>query len=264
MASDRRTLDSPLGTLLVAFCVSLVCAALVSTTAVLLRPRQEANRERERRQHIEALVARLPGIGDLLSSEAPPEIETWVIELATGNVVLGIDPDTYDQRLAALDPQLSIELTREQDLASIQRRAKYAAVHLLRHEGVLQMIILPVHGSGYDSRLYGFLALRGDGNTIVALSFFEHEETPGLGAEIDTDAWRRQWTGRRVRDEQGRLRIGVAKGRVPPGSPEAPFQVDGITGATVTSEGVGNLLRFWLGDHGYGPFLSSIQRGGGP
>ena len=256
--------DRPGRTLLVAACVALACAAVVSTTSVLLRPLQEANRRAERERHVQALIARLPGIEALLASEVPPEVETRVIELATGSAVRTIDPASYDARAAAVDPQWSIELTREQDIAQIQRRAKYMPVHLLRHDGMLKLIILPVHGSGYDSKLYGFLALEGDANTVVALSFFEHEETPGLGAEIDSEAWRAQWRGKKVRDGEGRLRIGVAPGRVAPTSPDAPFQVDGISGATLTSEGVGSLLRFWLGEDGYGPFLASVREGSAP
>lgn len=264
MSSQGRPADGPLRTLAVAACVSLVCAGMVSTTAVLLRPLQEANRDRERQRHITALVSRLPGIETLLRGEEAPEIESQVIELGTGAVVRSIDPASYDARTAALDPQLSIELTAEQDIALIQRRARYATVHLLRHAGALQMVILPVHGSGYDSQLYGFLALEGDGNTVVALSFFEHEETPGLGAEIDNEAWRAAWLGKKVHDAEGRLRIGVAVGRVPADSPDAAFHVDGISGATETGAGVSNLLRFWLGEHGYGPFLASMRRGDGP
>lgn len=264
MDRDRPSSDSPLRTLLVALSVALVCATLVSTTAVLLRPRQEANRERDRRQHLEALVLRLPGIERLLSTAAPPEIETQIIDLASGHAVRDLDPASFDQRKAALDPQQSIQLTPEQDLANIQRRARYAAVYLLKHSGALQLIILPINGSGYDSRLYGFLALEADANTVVALSFFEHEETPGLGAEIDSEAWRAKWSGRKLRDAEGRLRIGVAPGSVAAGSPEAAFQVDGIAGATVTSEAVGNLVRFWVGEHGFGPFLKLVQEGGGP
>ncbi|MHC5010950.1 MAG: Na(+)-translocating NADH-quinone reductase subunit C [Planctomycetota bacterium] len=264
MARQHAGVDSPLRTLLVAGAVSLVCAALVSASSVLLRPLQEANREADRQRHIRALAARLPGVEALLVGEAPPEIETHVIELATGNPARGIDPAICNPRTAVLDPQWSVELTPAQDVASIQRRAKYALVHLLHHEGALRLIILPVHGSGYDSTLYGFLALEGDANTVVALSFFEHEETPGLGAEIDSEDWRAQWRGKQVRDAQGRLRIGVASGRVAPDSPDAPYQVDGIAGATATSEGVSNLLRFWLGEDGYGPFLSAIRAGGGP
>ncbi len=251
--------ERPAKTLTVALAVALVCAALVSSTAVLLRPLQLANQERDRQQHILAIVARMPGIEALFGEVAEPEVEAQVVELSTGSPVRAIDPALYDQRKAAKDPQQSIALAPEDDIAGIQRRAKYATVYLVRSGEEIKLIILPVHGSGYASTLYGYLALEGDANTVVAISFFEHAETPGLGAQIEDPDWRERWQGKKLRDEAGRLRIGVAKGAVEPGSPEAAYLVDGISGATRTSQGVADLLRFWLGDQGFGPYLDRIR-----
>jgi Na+-transporting NADH:ubiquinone oxidoreductase subunit C len=251
--------DSPAKTLIVALTVSLVCALLVSTAAVLLRPAQAANREREREQQILDIVARLPGVEDLLGSIDAPQIEVHVIDFATGNYVPSIDPREYDQGKAAQDPQQSIELHPEQDIASIERRASYGTVYLVKKEDRTELFILPVHGSGYASTLYGYLALGHDANTVVALSFFEHSETPGMGARIDDPEWRIQWQGKKVRDAAGNLQIGVASGRVDPADVDAEFQVDAITGATRTTRGITNLLRFWMGEHGFGPYLRKIR-----
>ena len=251
--------DYPVKTLVVALGVALVCAVVVSTVAVVLKPLQDANRERDRQQHIMAIIERLPGIEALLETTGGPQVEAHVVELATGAYLRSIDPADYDQRQAAKDPQQSIELPAEHDIARIVTRAKYAAVYLVREAGRIKLIILPVHGLGYASTLYGFIALEGDGNTVVALSFFEHGETPGMGARVDDPDWRSKWAGKRLRDEEGRLRIEVAKGRVDPDSPAALYRVDGISGATRTTQGVANLLRFWLGDYGFGPFLQKVQ-----
>jgi Na+-transporting NADH:ubiquinone oxidoreductase subunit C len=124
----------------------------------------------------------------------------------------------------------------------------------------VRLIVLPVHGSGYVSTLYGHLALDSDGRTIRGLDFYEHAETPGLGSEIETPAWRALWPGKLTRDASGALRVGVAKGKVDPDGPDAAYQVDGITGATRTGIGVTNLLRFWLGPDGYGPYLERLSR----
>lgn len=253
--------ESPVKTLLVALAVSLVCAALVSTTAVLLRPLQEANKERERQRHVMEIVERLPGIEALFEKAQARNVEAHVVELATGSYVRTIDPAEFDQRKAAQDPQLSIEIPPEHDIAKIGRRAKYATVYLVVSDGQIRLIILPVHGSGYASTLYGFLALQGDANTVVALSFFEHGETPGMGARIGEPDWLTQWAGKKARDEAGEIRIGVAKGRVEPNA--APYMVDGISGATRTGEGVTRLLRFWLGEYGFGPYLERIRSQGG-
>lgn len=254
--------DNPVKTLGVAFGVALVCAVLVSSTAVLLKPLQQANQERERQRHILEIVERLPGVEKLFETTEGRRIEAQVIELSTGNVARGIDPATYDQRRAAMDPQLSVTIPPQDDIANLQRRAKYATVYLVKRDAELKLVILPVHGSGYASTLYGFLALDGAGESVVALSFFQHGETPGMGARVEDPGWLGLWQGKKLRDEAGRIRIAVAKGRVDPGSPAAPYEVDGISGATRTGQGVTNLLHYWLGEHGFGAFLEKIRSEG--
>lgn len=251
--------DRPAKTFIVALAVSLVCALVVSVTAVLLKPLQLANREHERQEHILAIVERLPGIEELFDTVEARQVEAHVVELSTGNYVRALDPADYDQRAAAKDPQLSIEIPAEHDIARIKRRARYAPVYLVRKEGQIKLIILPVHGSGYASTLYGFLALSGNASTVVALTFYEHAETPGMGAQIDGEQWRSQWYGKKAYDEQRRVRLGVAPRPVVPASPDFIYQVDGITGATRTGEGISNLLRFWLGAYGFGPYLDKTQ-----
>lgn len=250
----------PLRTALVAVTVCLVCSLLVSTTAVLLRPRQAANRERERQERILEIVARQPGLEDLFAELGGASVESRVVELETGAYADWIDPQSFDQRRAALDPLQSIALPPERDLAGIGRRALYATVYLVQRDARIELVILPVHGQGYASTLYGYIGLAADGNTVRGLSFHEHGETPGLGADIEDPDWLAIWTGKRVRDDRGQLRIGVAADDVYPESPDYPYAVDGITGATKTGDGVTKLLRFWLGEDGFAPFLARIQR----
>ena len=128
-------------------------------------------------------------------------------------------------------------------------------------DGGVELIILPVRGSGYQSPLYGFLALAGDTSTVVALTFYEQGDTPGMGARIQDPSWEVLWPGKQVYDDAGAVRIGVARGKVTPGSMDADHLVDGISGATRTSQGVHGLLRFWLGDFGFGPYLERVRRG---
>jgi Na+-transporting NADH:ubiquinone oxidoreductase subunit C len=247
-------------TLLVTIAVCLVCSVLVSAVAVSLRPLQEAHRERERKQYIMAILAAVPGISDLVSGTDVLDLEARVIELATGAYADAIDTQAYDQRRAASDPARSTELPADRDVAFIGRRADYSTVYVLRDQGHIRLLILPVHGSGYASTLYGYLALEGDGNTIRALTFYEHGETPGLGAQVTDPGWRGQWQGKRARDEAGRIRVRVASGKVDPAAADAAYEVDAISGATMTSQGVSDLLRFWLGEDGFGPFLERLGR----
>jgi Na+-transporting NADH:ubiquinone oxidoreductase subunit C len=108
--------------------------------------------------------------------------------------------------------------------------------------------------------MYGYLSLEPDGNTIRGLRFYEHGETPGLGDQIDKPDWRAQWSGKLLTDEYGVLRIEVVRGKVIAGDGEK-YQVDGLAGATLTGRGVTRLLQYWMGPHGFGPYLQKIATG---
>jgi Na+-transporting NADH:ubiquinone oxidoreductase subunit C len=247
--------------MIVALSVSLVGSILVASSAVLLKPLQTANREHERSQkYIVEMIDSLPRAAEPAAGRL--EIEARVVDLATGSYVASIDPATYDQRAAARDPLRGVEIPPERDIAGIKRRAKLATVHLAKEDGRLKLVILPVHGKGFQSTLYGYLGLSGDTETVAGLVFYEHGETPGLGALVDSPKWRQKWTGKNLWDDLGNPALAVVMGGIDPTMPAARHQVDGLTGATWTSRGVTNLLRFWLGDDGFGPYLRKIRRTG--
>lgn len=252
--------DSRRRAILVTLGVCALCSAAIATAVSVLRPYQELNRDRERAARVREIVASVPGLQDVLGSVGSAELDAQAIELATGLAAEGVDPASFEWERAARDPARSVALTPERDIAGLGRIPQHAVVYLVRQGERLRLVVLPVRGAGYLSTLHGYLALDADLNTIHALSFYEHAETPGLGSEIDNPRWRAQWAGKRVRDETGALRLGVARGRVQPQSPEAAYQVDGISGATYTGQGVTDLLRFWLGPDGFGPFLEQLAR----
>ncbi len=255
--------DSPLKTVLITFAVCIVASVLVATSAVLLKPVQEANKERERRARLAEIIARVPDAGVGLGLGKAGQLEARVVELATGRYVTSIDPARFDQRRAAQDLAQSVTIPPKRDLAQIKRRSRYSVVYLLRRDGRLGLVILPVHGRGFGSVLRGYLGLTADTRRVVGLVFYEHAETPGLGALIDDRKWLDKWAGKKVWDDALRPALGVADGEVAPGSAAAPYTVDGLTGATWTSRGVTNLLRFWLGDDGFGPYLDKLRTKGG-
>ena len=100
------------------------------------------------------------------------------------------------------------------------------------------------------------LALRGDTNTIAGLTILDQSETPGLGARITETSWQAEFPGTRLRDDTGALRFEVARG-----SAATDFEVDGITGATRTSNAITRMIRFWAGPDGFGPFLEAVRDG---
>jgi Na+-transporting NADH:ubiquinone oxidoreductase subunit C len=261
--SGKRSRDSVSNTLIVAVSLSLVCAVLVAGTAVFLKPRQLQN-EADYRQRIILEVAGLyePGVDP---GEAFAGIDARMVELATGQYVDQPSVQGFDAQAAAADPDFGTAIPASQDLAGIRRRAKFAPVYLVRDGDELQQVILPVYGSGLWSTMYGYLALEADGRTVRGLRFYSHAETPGLGDQIDKPAWLAQWRGRKLFDDSGAIRIEVIRGTVAEpiaGIPDdTKFQVDGLAGATLTGRGVTNLVHYWVGEHGFGPYLEQLQSG---
>ena len=251
--------ERPLHTWLVALLVCGGCALLVAGSVVLLRPLQREHLERERELRVLAMVAAVPGLEEVVGGLRMEDLEVRRVELESGASVPESDPGPFDVRRVAGDPARTQPLPAERDPAGIGRRPLHLPVYIVREGDALRLVVLPVYGSGYASTLWGYLALDGDLNTIQALTFYQHGETPGLGAEIETPAWQRQWTGKRVRSPDGSIRIRVAKGPVDPRSAEAAYEVDGISGATLTMRGVTNLVRFWLGPDGFGAFLERLR-----
>jgi Na+-transporting NADH:ubiquinone oxidoreductase subunit C len=252
--------DDPRKTVAVAVALCLVCSLVVSGAAVGLRPLQERNESLALKKEILKVAGLYQPGRDI--DQAFAKLDTRLIDLASGDFVTDLDPATYDPRQAANDPRLGQSLSADQDLARIRSRAKVMPVYLLEDGDTLKSLILPVHGYGLWSTMYGLLALAPDGRTIRDVSFYEQRETAGLGGEVANPKWEASWVGKQVTDAQGEPRFTVVKGSVDPNSPNAVYQVDGLSGATLTSNGVTNLMRFWMGEDGYGPFLARIRTEG--
>ncbi|MCC6077225.1 Na(+)-translocating NADH-quinone reductase subunit C [Pseudomonas sp. GCM10022188] len=255
--------ESTARTLLVALVVCLVCSVFVAGAAVALKPIQIDNRQLDKQRSILAIA----GLGEAgLSGKQvkalfAERIRMRVVDLQSGRFTDAQDAATFDPLKAAKDPQLSDALPGEQDIASIKRRERFSTVYLVETDGKLDTLILPVRGYGLWSTLHGFLAVKGDLNTVAGFGFYQHAETPGLGGEVDNPKWKALWPGKTLFDEQGAPAVQIIKGTVDPQSPQASHQVDGLAGATLTSKGVHNLLQFWLGRSGFGPFIANLRAG---
>jgi Na+-transporting NADH:ubiquinone oxidoreductase subunit C len=250
--------DSIQNTFIVATGVCVFWSVLVSTAAVGLRERQEANKVEERKRNI--LVA--AGLYDenVPLVEAFEQVKSEIVDLETGEPVdkETVDPEQFDQRAAAKDPDLGIDIKPEDDLAGIKRREKYSFVYWIeKKNGDVDQYVLPINGKGLWSTLYGFIALDGDMKKIRGITFYEHAETPGLGGEVDNPSWKAKWVDQHAFDDDGNVRIEVVRGTADPNS---KHQVDGIGGATLTARGVSNLVQYWLGKDGFGPFLDKRRK----
>lgn len=254
--------ESVTRTLLVAFFVSLVCSSLVASAAVVLKPLQEANEKLDARKNILDVAGVFDPGRDV--NEQFARIEARIVDLGTGTYRDDVDPETFDPEAARKDPEQSVLVPPDLDVARIGRRAELGLVYLVRDEDFVSRIILPVFGYGLWSTMYGFVALESDGNTVADIVFYSHAETAGIGDFVSKPKWRSLWPKKRAFDEDGQLLLRVVKGRVSPDDPLADYHVDGVSGATLTGNGVTNLVQYWLGPRGYGPYLRNIQRGGEP
>lgn len=241
--------------------VCIVCSLLVSAAAVGLRSRQKENELLEKRSNVLQAAGLLkPGetadakkVEKLFAERVRPRL----VELKTGEYYDGIDPENYDAQDVIDDPDMSYEAPDNK--AKISKLPKYVKVYEIVKNDNVDLLVLPIRGMGLWSTLYGFLALDEDTRTIKGITYYQHGETPGLGGEVDSRKWKNLWIGRKAYDEDWKVAIEVIKGQA--GAPEEdPYQVDGLSGATLTSRGVTNMLHFWLGENGLGPFLENFRR----
>ncbi|WED22453.1 Na(+)-translocating NADH-quinone reductase subunit C [Vibrio sp. JC009] len=254
MASNN---DSIKKTLTVVIAVSLVCSIVVSAAAVFLRDKQQANAVLDKQKNIVA-VAGLEGKEGTVPELFAQYIEPRIVDFATGEFIEG-DAAAYNQRNAAKDPKQSVKLSGDQDLAKILRRANQGLVYLVKEGNDVSKVILPVHGNGLWSMMYAFVAVETDGNTVAGITYYEQGETPGLGGEIENPRWRAQFVGKKLFDENNKPAIRIVKGGAQPGDIHG---VDGLSGATLTANGVQGTFDFWLGEMGFGPFLAKVRDGG--
>lgn len=251
--------DSTTNILVVAVTLCLVCSVIVSTAAVKLKPTQEQNKILDQKINIlkvSGLWEEDGNIDELFSS-----IETRIVDINSGEFVGDIDAESYDQRKAAKNADLSISLDSDIDKANINRRANFAKIYLVKENNQIDRYVFPVHGYGLWSTLYGYVTLEKDMNTVYALKFYDHRETPGLGGEVDNLKWQASWQGKKLFNQENQLALKVVKGNVIPGNENEMHQIDGLSGATLTANGVTNMFHFWMGEHGFKKFMDRVRSG---
>jgi len=262
--------DSVAQTFQVAMLLCVVCSVLVSGAAVSLREPQRANKERARKANILAAAgladeARRSGVETVYDRR----IIERLVDLETGQYATDRDPAAFDQRRAARDPKQSDAVAAEDDLARVRRRERLSLAYLVQgDDGHTTQIVLPIRGYGLWSTLWGFVALDaqaiGQGPTeitVSGLNYYEHSETPGLGGEVDNPRWQDKWReDKRVYDDQWNVRLRVMKGEVASDDAQAAYKVDGLSGATLTANGVTNMIAYWFGEHGFRPFLQNAYQ----
>lgn len=245
MSSNNETIGKTLG-VVVGLC--LVCAVVVSMASVQLRPLQQANKTQDVQRNILA-AAGIESSADVFKT-FNENIEARVVDMKTGEFV-ETDPNSFDFESTKFDAKRSVKLEKAQDKAGVQRMTTESPVYFAKNaSGQVETIILPIQGYGLWGIMYGFLALDADTKTVKAINFYKHNETPGLGGEIQNPRWTSMFEGKK-------LPLDIVKGTA--GNNE--HKVDGLSGATLTSVGVDNTVDFWTGDKAFGPFLANVRKG---
>ena len=229
----------------------IACAVIVSVTAVSVRPEQNLNIENEKKLKILAAAG-------IVTNEVDKEfskIETLYIDFVS-NQLIQIEGN-YDHIKASASAESSSIIPKNQDIAILKRRENVAPIYVwYSEEEQIQKVVLPIRGYGLWGTLYGYISLDADLNTVKGIEYYDHKETPGLGGEVDSPAWKSDWNGKKVYNSSGEVILYVTKG---PSSED--YEIDGISGATLTSNGVTNMIRYWLGENGYGPVLQQLREG---
>ena len=207
----------------------IAVASLLSLAATLLQPAQEKNLEIEKKKNMLESI-NVPATRDNTEDLYEKFIkESFVID-SKGEVVNGVDAFTVVLRNEQKKPL----------------EEQYLPVFRAFPDDGEKVIILPVEGKGLWGPIYGYVSLRADLNTIYGVNFDHKSETPGLGAEINTQSFESMFIGEKLFENGEFVSIRVLKGGSDPADPHG---VDAISGGTITSSGLEKMLLDCLGKY---------------
>lgn len=199
-----------------------IVAAVLSAAAMLLQPRQELNREIEKKKNILASV-RIEATKDNASELYEKVIRESLVINTRGEVVQNVDPFTVDLR---------VEQRKPVDQQSLP-------LFIANPSDSLVVVIIPLEGKGLWGPIYGYMSLEADFNTVYGVTFDHKGETPGLGAEINTSWFEEMFTGKKIYEGESLVSVKVIKGGA---ADDDPHGVDAISGGTITSNGLQDML----------------------
>lgn len=270
----KKQKDSPINTLVIAGCLCLVCALVVSSAASALKSIQEANVLLDRKKNLLEVVSfpaeRLQDT-DAINAAFKENFDVQIVNLDTGEYGESAADEAYEavtefgknveregfalsySPVAIAKTKSDIvadELSKEEDIAGIKYREKFSQVYIYKgDDGQPQTYVFPVRGYGLWSMMEGFLAVEPDFQTVEGLVFVEHKETPGLGGEIKSPGFLNQWPGKQLYADEGDVQIRVIK------SADDNHSIDALSGATITSNGVTNAMKYWMGPNGFKNYI---------
>ncbi len=255
--------DSVLGTFVIIISFCLVCSVLVSVMVVMLDPFKAAAVANDRQVNI----LKVSGfeVEGSVAETYQKHIEAHLINVATGELAdegkTHEEIDAYNFASLAKKPGTSEPIAKEEDTAGIRSRSTLMPVYFAKDDaGTVVNVILPFYGQALWSTVYGYVAVDpADGNTVKGVTFYQHGETPGLGGEIENPRWQKQWVGKNFVDEEGSYNFKIIKNADHEGAGKN-FDIDALSGATLTSRGVNDFTAYWFGN-AYRNFLTKLKNG---
>ena len=234
--------DSNKATFLFSGVMVVVIAVLLSVAAISLGPYQQRNIRIEKMENILSSV----GI-----ETNPQEAEKLFATYITEQIVL----NTKGEAVEGGTPAFDIDLKKELDKAKTGNSDKELFPLFICQKDNKTFYVIPVRGKGLWGPIWGYIALEGDMNTVYGVSFGHKSETPGLGAEIETETFQKQFAGKKIFDEKGQfVSVKAIKGGA---SPENTHGVDAVSGATITSDGVSEMVKRTLSN--YVPYFQKVK-----
>lgn len=252
--------------------ICVICALILSLAATALKPQQEANARHDVVMNLMATVGK-----DYKALSKLPKQEVFdMFDQNFQTLVLDKDNQTADRTF--MESELvkvgyPLEMVKDWDTGTLLNRFNrkvgflarkagkslaeydpgYKVVYLYQPGGQLEAYVIPIEGYGLWDLMKGYFALDLDLNTVKGISFYEHKETPGLGARVEEDWFKQNFIGKKILENNSLVSIKVAKGQ----SQGGEHEVDGISGATLTGEGV---TEFLLSDlTRYEPYFQTLR-----
>lgn len=238
--------------------VCLICSVVVAGSAVALKEKQEANKVLDRQKKVLNVAGLLAEDAQVSADEVgklfKKHVRARIVDLKTDMLDPKVNAETYEEKKLLSDPARH-DLVKGKP-AGIKKVPNKAMLYEVVMGKDVEMLVLPIRGKGLWGEMKGYLALGADTRTIRGITYYQHVETPGLGGEVDNSKWKAQWPGKLAYDDTWVPTLEVVKGRA-----SGAFQIDGLSGATITSRSVGAQVRFWLGEQAFGPFLKNYREG---
>ncbi|NQV30023.1 MAG: NADH:ubiquinone reductase (Na(+)-transporting) subunit C [Candidatus Marinimicrobia bacterium] len=218
--------------------VTMVCSVLLASAATLLKERQDQNIQLDITYNILSVLGLVENrdiAPERLLSLYTERVTTFVVDL-DGKTVTGREAED-------IDPKNDLGLLPI--FASLQ-------------DGEISAYCIPTQGKALWSTVKGYIALEKDLNTVKGITFYSHGETPGLGGEIEKDWFTDAFKGKSILNNEGELvSIQVIKGKMRGDEKEQQHKVDGISGATLTGNGLTTFIKSTL--EKYEPYFKTLR-----